>query len=207
MPLQEFIEGLGPLGPAAYTALVTGCELIPLFPTQPLSLASGLLFGAQQGAACMCLGTTLASAIAFTVSRGVGKPLAERVIQHELEEVGVAPGGPLQSMDEKLHTIHEAIEHGDFWKQAGAIFLLRLTPVVPFSASNYLLGLTPLPLPPYLVGTAAGMAIWSIVYASLGGASRSLLAKGVNADTLLAGGSRLVALAALVSFLEEAEGI
>jgi uncharacterized membrane protein YdjX (TVP38/TMEM64 family) len=46
--LQEFIEGLGPLGPAAYTALVCCCELIPLFPTQPLSLASGLLFGAQK---------------------------------------------------------------------------------------------------------------------------------------------------------------
>ncbi len=45
---QEFIEGLGPLGPVAYTLLVGCFEMIPLFPTQPLSLASGLLFGAQK---------------------------------------------------------------------------------------------------------------------------------------------------------------
>lgn len=62
-----------------------------------------------------------------------------------------------------------------------------LQPVVPFSASNYLLGLTPLPMAPYLAGTAAGMAAWSLVYASLGGASRSLLQKGASPDALLAG--------------------
>lgn len=45
--LIEFIEQLGPLGAAVYTVLVACFELIPLFPTQPLSLASGLLFGAQ----------------------------------------------------------------------------------------------------------------------------------------------------------------
>lgn len=40
------------------------------------------------------------------------------------------------------------------------------------SASNYLLGMTPLPLPAFLAGTLAGMSVWSVVYASLGGASR-----------------------------------
>ena len=43
----------------------------------------------------------------------------------------------------------------------------------PCSASNYLLGMTPLPLPAFLAGTLAGMSVWSVVYASLGGASRS----------------------------------
>lgn len=43
------------------------------------------------------------------------------------------------------------------------------------SASNYLLGFTPLTYGPYLVGTVAGMSVWSIVYASLGGAGRVLL--------------------------------
>ncbi|GAB4820468.1 hypothetical protein N2152v2_007514 [Parachlorella kessleri] len=192
--LLEFIEGLGPLGPVAYTLLVGCFEMIPLFPTQPLSLASGLLFGAQKGALCMCIGTTLAAAGAFAVSRGVGKPIAEKVIEYELKELdgSVEPNGRGSSrggsggLKSKLHAIEEAIEQGSFWKQAGAIFLLRLTPVVPFSASNYLLGLTPLPVAPYLAGTVAGMSCWSLVYASLGGASRSLLSKGVSADVLLA---------------------
>ena len=49
-----------------------------------------------------------------------------------------------------------------------------------------MLGLSPLPLAPYLAGTAAGMAFWSVFYASLGGASRSLLRSGVDPDVLLA---------------------
>jgi hypothetical protein len=48
------------------------------------------------------------------------------------------------------------------------------------------LGLSPLPLPPYLAGTVAGMAVWSVFYASLGGASRSLLVRGVEPQLLVA---------------------
>lgn len=49
-----------------------------------------------------------------------------------------------------------------------------------------MLGLSPLPLPPFLAGTAAGMAFWSLFYASLGGASRSLLLRGVDPELLVA---------------------
>ena len=55
------------------------------------------------------------------------------------------------------------------------------------SASNYILGLTPLPLPAFMGGTVIGMGIWSVVYASIGGAGRSVLRSGVGLDTLLAG--------------------
>ena len=44
-PVQERIQDLGPYGPLLFVAVVAGAELIPLFPTQPLTLASGLLFG------------------------------------------------------------------------------------------------------------------------------------------------------------------
>ncbi|KAL4458083.1 hypothetical protein ABPG75_012948 [Micractinium tetrahymenae] len=183
-----FIEGLGPWGPAAFVATVALAECIPLFPTQPLSLASGLLFGTQKGALCMLSGTVLASLLAYKIARGVGRPLAERIISHELSGGSTdggddAAAGPVQR---KLAEVIEAIERGSFWQQAGAVLLLRLTPVVPFSASNYVLGLSPLPLPPFLAGTAAGMAFWSLFYASLGGASRSLLLRGVDPELLVA---------------------
>jgi len=58
---------------------------------------------------------------------------------------------------------------------------------VPFSASNYLLGLTPVQMPAFLGGTLGGMAVWSVLYASLGGASRKLLDNGADIGSLLTG--------------------
>ena len=193
------IESLGPYGPAGFILAVAFFECIPLFPTQPLSLASGLLFGAQKGALCMLTGTTLAAFLAFTIARGIGRPLAEKIIRHEMAEGSDASskdGGPVQ---EKLRGVLTAIEQGTFWQQTGAIFVLRMTPIVPFSASNYVLGLSPLPVTPYMLGTAAGMAFWSCIYASLGGASRALLRRGADPDVLL---SDLIAKAG--SYTEEA---
>ena len=48
-PLQEQVESLGPVvGPLIFVLTMASAEMIPLFPTQPLSLASGLLFGPVQ---------------------------------------------------------------------------------------------------------------------------------------------------------------
>ena len=55
------------------------------------------------------------------------------------------------------------------------------------SASNYLLGMTPLELPAFMTGTVAGMSVWGLVYASLGGASRSLLKSGMDLEELIGG--------------------
>lgn len=43
--LQDQIAALGPWGGALFVVTVMLAEMVPLFPTQPLTLASGLLFG------------------------------------------------------------------------------------------------------------------------------------------------------------------
>jgi uncharacterized membrane protein YdjX (TVP38/TMEM64 family) len=48
LQLQERIEELGPAGAVLFVVVVMLFEMVPLFPTQPLSLASGLLFGPQK---------------------------------------------------------------------------------------------------------------------------------------------------------------
>eukprot|EP00882_Tetradesmus_deserticola_P026430 GHRQ01029162.1.p3 GENE.GHRQ01029162.1~~GHRQ01029162.1.p3 ORF type:complete len:116 (+),score=35.18 GHRQ01029162.1:173-520(+) len=67
-----------------------------------------------------------------------------------------------------------------------------LLPLCCCSASNYLLGLTPVQRGPMLLGTVAGMSIWSILYASLGGASRALLDGGADLEALLEGAALLL---------------
>ena len=43
-----------------------------------------------------------------------------------------------------------------------------------------------------MTGTLAGMTVWGIVYASLGGASRSLLKSGMDLEELIAGWSYFI---------------
>lgn len=43
--LQDKVENLGPYGPVFFVGTVVSAEMVPLFPTQPLTIASGLLFG------------------------------------------------------------------------------------------------------------------------------------------------------------------
>lgn len=179
------LNSLGPWGPALFVATVMCAEMVPLLPTQPLSIASGLLFGPLQGSICMLLGVTLAAFNAYSISRGVGRTLAQRVISEEMGDKE-EDGGKPNAVQQKILAVQQVIESGGFWQQLTAVALLRLTPIVPFSASNYILGLTPISLPAYLGGTMLGMSVWSLLYASLGGASRALLEGGMDLDALLA---------------------
>lgn len=178
------VEHMGAWGPVVYTLGMAVCECVPFLPTQPISLVAGLLFGTQAGAVCIVAGTSLAGFIAFSLARGVGRPLAERVIRAEMTDAG-APGstGGIQA---QLVGAMATIEKGNFWQQSGAVLMLRMTPLLPYSACNYVLGLSPLPLGPYMLGTVTGMTLWSPLYASLGGASRSLLLRGADPAVLMA---------------------
>lgn len=178
----EFVESLGAAGPVLFVVVVMLCEMVPLFPTQPLSLASGLLFGPVQGTVAILVGVSLAATNAFLISRGVGRKLAEKIIVMEMSDEHGSGANVASTLAKVQHTIRT----GGFWQQLTAVILLRLTPVVPFSASNYVLGLTPVQTQAYVAGTVIGMSVWSLLYASLGAASRQLLDNGMDLATLFA---------------------
>eukprot|EP00887_Chlorella_sp_A99_P001533 scaffold8.g1533.t1 len=191
--VMRVVDELGPWGPAAFVLAVSACQCMPVFPTQPFSLASGLLFGAGKGAALVWSGTMLAAVASFLLARTVGQGFAQRTIHETLGGAGEGEGSKggglaMAGLRRALAGVDDAILHGSFARQAAAIFLMRMTPVVPYSASSYIVGMgTHLPLAPYVVGSAFAMAIWSALYASVGGASRHLLLQGVSPDMLMAG--------------------
>ena len=185
----EAVEAAGPAGGALFCGTVALAELVPLLPTTPLALASGLLFGAGKGAVYVLTGNCLAATAAFFIARK-GRAFAKKVIEAESSENEAPPPTdarpPPSGLAARFADVTAAIEAGSPAQQFAAVFALRATPVVPFSASNYVLGLTPIPLTVYLPATAAGGAIWATVYASVGAASRSLLTRGASLDRVVA---------------------
>jgi uncharacterized membrane protein YdjX (TVP38/TMEM64 family) len=80
-----------------------------------------------QGAIFVVVGVTLAAINAYSLSKGVGRKLAQKVIASEMK--GEEEGG---AVAKQLSAVTAAIEAGGFMRQVTAITLLRLTPVVPF---------------------------------------------------------------------------
>jgi uncharacterized membrane protein YdjX (TVP38/TMEM64 family) len=105
-----------------------------------------VLFGLVRGAALVFLAATLGATAAFLVARYVARGYVER-------RIGT---GSLAAVDRALAR-----------KGLRLVFLLRLTPVVPYSLLNYSLGLTGVSLRDFVLGSA-GMLPGTILYVYYG---------------------------------------
>jgi uncharacterized membrane protein YdjX (TVP38/TMEM64 family) len=150
--MQDVVSSLGPWGPVVFIATVSVMECIPLFPTQPLTIGAGILFGATGGAACNLAGLCIAATLAFTFSKTVGGGLAEEIVEEETK-------GQAHVLQAQLAHVTKAIESGSSMQQFVALVVLRLTPIVPFSASNYVLGLSPIKYPQFIAATFTGAVL------------------------------------------------
>lgn len=151
------VQQWGPWGYAAYAGLYTLLELLSV-PAVPLSLTAGYLFGAVPGTAVVSLSATTAAVLAFLISRFA---LRDRV-------AAFAKG------NRKFAAIDEAISKDGF----KFVFLLRLSPLLPFSASNYLYGLTSIDVGPYALASWLGMLPGTWAYVTAGTVGRSLTESG-----------------------------
>jgi uncharacterized membrane protein YdjX (TVP38/TMEM64 family) len=99
---------------------------------------------------------TVAAALAFLSARHLARQRVERWARRS----------------PRFEAIDAAIrEQG--WK---VVALLRLSPLVPFSLSNYLYGLTAVRFWPYVAASAAGMIPGTLLYVGIGAAGRAAAA-------------------------------
>ncbi|KXZ42500.1 hypothetical protein GPECTOR_141g698 [Gonium pectorale] len=156
------VTSSGWLGPAVFVVLYAAATVL-LFPASVLTLAAGALFGPLAGTALVSIASTTGATCAFLVSRYLARPWVESKIaglpRFKAVLSGVAANGP--------------------W----VVFLLRLSPLVPFNLLNYALGLTPISPPAYVAASWAGMLPGTFAYVYLGGAGRAAV------DAAAAGGS------------------
>jgi uncharacterized membrane protein YdjX (TVP38/TMEM64 family) len=149
----EWISGLGPTGGVLYGVFYVIAALL-FVPGLPLTLGAGYLFGFLWGTILVSAASTAASGLAFLIARYLARPSIEK----------------LARKNPKFDAIDRAIAKSG-WK---VVVLLRLSPLVPFSLSNYLYGLTAVRLGPYLLASWIAMLPATFLYVSLGAAGHRL---------------------------------
>ncbi len=157
-----WVDSLGPLGPlvfvAGYAAAVVG-----FVPGSLLTLAGGALFGVVRGVVYVFAAAVLGSTASFLIARHLARDAVARRIDG----------------DARFQAIDRAV--GEQGRRI--VFLLRLSPVFPFSLLNYALGLTRVRLVDYLVASL-GMLPGTVLYVYLGKAAGDVaaVAGGVRSE-------------------------
>ncbi|MGQ0701943.1 MAG: TVP38/TMEM64 family protein [Gemmatimonadales bacterium] len=147
-----WVERLGILAPIGFLLLYAVAE-IAFVPGSLLTLAAGALFGPAWGTVVAMAGATLGSSVAFLMARYGLRRQVERRLQRSPR---------FMALDDAV-----AREGRKF------VFLVRLTPIIPFNLLNYALGITRVRFRDYLLGSI-GMLPGALVYAYYGHVAGSL---------------------------------
>jgi len=153
LPLQRWIvagaklvHALGWPGILATFASIHLLTLL-LFPVIPLIVACGWLYG-PWGAIISLAAVVASAATSFSIARAVG---GEAAAQALLERP-------------KARALADLAAKGGLV----TVTLLRLSPILPYTPSNAVLGLTPMRLRDLVLGTAIGMAPGTLLYSWAG---------------------------------------
>lgn len=143
--LRARFAGLGWWAGALYAGLYAVATLSPL-PKSVFTLAAGAVFGLLEGLLVVVTGACAGAVLAFWLARMLGRDGLHRL-------TGVRG----DSLDAQLAR-----------RGFVTVLLARLIPVVPFTAVNYLAGVTSLPPRVFLAATALGILPATTAYVALG---------------------------------------
>jgi uncharacterized membrane protein YdjX (TVP38/TMEM64 family) len=165
---QDRMSGLGVVGLVLY-AVVYVVAAVLFVPGSVLTLGAGLAFGFWRAFFVVSAASTTAAALAFLIARHLARSAVERWAMNSPR--------------------FQAIERAIAARGGLVVLLLRLSPVVPFSLSNYLYGLTPVRFGIYVLASWIGMIPGTALYVYLGSVGRAVGETRTPAEwALLAGG-------------------
>ena len=124
-------------------------------PAWLLTIAAGLTWSFGVAVPLVWVSATAGAASSFLLGRTLAR--------HRVEAIA--------KKNATLNALDRAVEKKG-WK---IVFLLRLSPVVPFVFSNYVYGLTAIRFWPYVASSAFGMLPLTILYVAVGAAGRTAL--------------------------------
>jgi len=143
--VRQRVDSYGWAAPVVFVGSYALITLAPV-PKNVLSAAAGLMFGLVTGVLLVWVAALLGALTAFGLGRLLGRDAVERLTSTRVQQVDelIARRGLL------------------------AVVVVRLVPVVPFTAINYTAGLTGIRFWQYTVGTAIGIVPGTVAYVALG---------------------------------------
>ena len=158
----EWIHGTGVWAPIVFVLLyVTACVL--LLPGSVLTLGGGAVFGVARGVPIVWLSAIAGATAAFLVGRYLARQWVERRV----------------AANPKFQAVDAAVAR-EGWK---IVFLMRLSPVIPFNLLNYAFGATRVSLRDYVLASALGMLPGTVTYTYLGSVAGEIAAGSARART------------------------
>src|SRR5438552_1048798 len=170
LPVQEWLRRfnswvaeMGTTGILIFIG-VYALATVLLAPGSILTIGAGFAFGLSKGFLAVSAGATLGAAAAFLVARFIAR-----------EKVEATAKG-----NEKFREIDKAIGK----QGAKLIFLLRLSPLIPFNLSNYFYGLTGVKFWPYVLASWIGMMPGTFLYVYIGTASQAAISAAAGGEAV-----------------------
>ncbi len=151
--LAAWFRDAGSLGVVTYVALFT-LSALAVLPASGFTLLAGFAYGLGHGFAVALPASTIAAGVNFWFARTLGR----------------------QRIEQALHptSAWRAVMNAASTRGFGWVLLLRLSPVVPFSVLNYLVGASRMKFWSFIVASTLGKAPSAFAYVYLGSAARQL---------------------------------
>jgi uncharacterized membrane protein YdjX (TVP38/TMEM64 family) len=160
---NDWVGQMGVLGIFIFIG-VYALATVLLAPGSILTIGAGFAFGLWKGFFAVSGGATLGAALAFLVARFIARAKIQAIAQR----------------NEKFREIDSAIGK----QGAKLIFLLRLSPVIPFNLSNYFYGLTGVRFWPYVLASWIGMMPGTFLYVYIGTAGKAAVAAASGGEAM-----------------------
>src|SRR5436309_6167855 len=167
--LTNFNDWVGQMGVAGIFIFIVvyAVATVLLAPGAILTIGAGFAFGLWKAFLAVSAGATLGAALAFLVARFIARDKMQAIAQR----------------NEKFRNINEAIGK----QGAKLIFLLRLSPVIPFNLSNYLYGLTSVKFWSYVLASWIGMMPGTFLYVYIGTAGKAAVSAAAGGEAVQRG--------------------
>src|SRR5438309_691683 len=170
LPVQQWLKSfndwvgqMGVVGVFIFIGVYVVATVL-LAPGSILTIGAGFAFGLWKGFLAVSAGATIGASLAFLIARFIARDKIEATARR----------------NEKFRKIDNAIAR----EGTKLIFLLRLSPVMPFNLSNYFYGLTGVRFWPYVVASWIGMMPGTFLYVYIGAASKAAVAAAAGGEAV-----------------------